>query len=106
MVRIAWQAGEGLGPLRFSDLLVAQDCSSAPDCELEFMGHSIRLFVEAEQPEAWISDISSNQAPIALHLDQITRANGISLVLTKTGFQPKQKPDCGSRAWRICRAIE
>jgi competence protein ComEC len=106
VVRIAWQAGEGLGPLRFSDLPVTQDCSTAPDCELEFAGHSIHLFVEAEQPEAWISDISSNQAPIALHLDQISRANGISLVLTKTGFQPKQKPDCGSRAWRICRSSE
>lgn len=101
--RIAWREGDGLGPLRFSDVRIGQDCGSAPECELEFAGHRIRLRTAAEQPEAWISDISSNQAPIFLHLDQITRANGISLVLTKTGFQAKQKPDCGSRAWRICR---
>lgn len=101
--RIAWRAGDGLGPLRFSDISVTQDCSSIPECEFEFAGHRIRLRTEAEQPEALVSDTTSNRAPQVFDLGQVTRANGITLVRTKMGFQTKQKPDCGSRAWRICR---
>lgn len=99
--RIAWRDGDGLGPLRFSDLSVDEDCSSVPACRLELAGHTIRLHAGPGPPEARVS--ASNQTPLIVRWDEIARANGVTLVRTKAGFEKKLKPDCGSRAWRICR---
>lgn len=105
--RIAWRDGAGLGPLRFSDLGVERDCRSAPECELAFAGHTIRLRARAGTSVAWVSRIAEpNPAPLIVRWDQITRSNGITLVRTNAGFEPKQKPDCGSLAWRICLSDE
>lgn len=105
--RISWRDGDGLGPLRFSNLSVERDCSSAQECELAFAGHIIRLRARAGSSEAWVARIAvSNPAPLIVRWDQITRTNGVTLVRTEAGFVPKQKPDCGSRAWRICLSDE
>ena len=99
--RIAWRDGDGLGPLRFSRLAIAQDCRSTIACEIGFAGHMIKLHAGPEAPEAHV--LASNQTPVVVSWDAITRSNGVTLVRTKAGFRPKQKPDCKSRAWRICR---
>lgn len=102
--RISWRDGDGLGPLRFSDLSVDQDCRSIPECVLEFAGHTIRL--SEEEPALIYSTNGLGETPLIVSWDQIEWANGVTLVQTKTGFEPKQKPDCGSRAWRTCRLDE
>ena len=105
--RISWRDGDGLGPLRFSELSVDRDCGTPSECKLEFAGHTIQLRGEAGPPEAWVSrTATSASVPLIVKWDQIKRANGITLVRTSAGFELKQKPDCGSRAWRICRLDE
>lgn len=100
--RIAWQDWEGLGPLRFSDINIDRDCSAAQECQIEFSGHMIRLFEQAGTPQAWISNSSYELSVVTW--DQIMRVNGVTFVRTRDGFEVKEKPDCGSRAWRICRS--
>ncbi|MEL6693242.1 MAG: ComEC/Rec2 family competence protein [Pseudomonadota bacterium] len=105
--RIAWRDGDGLGPLRFSRLTIDRDCRSASHCQLEFAGHTISLYRAEGLEEAWtLADPASNQAPLVVSWNQITGSNGLTLIRTRDGFEPKQKPDCGSRAWRVCRFDE
>ena len=102
--RIAWRDGDGLRPLRFSALTVNQDCRSEMKCELMLSEHLIRLSAGTEAPAVRI--IASNQTSLSISWDEIERLNGVTLVKTNDGFKPKEKPDCGSRAWRVCRLDE
>ena len=102
--RVAWRDGNGLGPLRFSGLAVNRVCIAQTHCELEFARHMIRLSAQLEVPAAHV--FATDQAPLIVSWEEIIRSNGVTLVSTNDGFQRKQKPDCGSRAWRICRLDE
>ncbi|MFN3214648.1 MAG: ComEC/Rec2 family competence protein [Henriciella sp.] len=102
--RIAWRDGQGLGPLRFSDLVVDRDCEEAPKCEIAFAGYNIRLRTPSDVIE--MRPISANDASVTIKWPDIERENGITLVRHGGRFEKQRKPDCGSRAWRICGESE
>lgn len=115
--RIEWRSGDGLAPLRFADHSVDRTCEEDVACRIQFGEHSILLsgtdptdvlrrandreiLVLAEVPSASIS-IASNTM---IYWSEIERENGITLELKNGVFTKRDKPECGSRVWRVCHS--
>lgn len=58
------------------------------------------ILVLAELPSASISSPSNT----TIHWSEIERENGITMELKNGVFTKRAKPECGSRAWRVCRS--
>jgi competence protein ComEC len=111
--RITWREGDGLGPLRFSNLSVEHYCSEVPECEIGFAGYRIWLRTPSDVIE--METVSTNGLPqdlpasdlsMTIKWSDIERENGITLVQRRGRFEKQQKPGCGSRAWRVCEQGE
>lgn len=111
--RIAFVDGDGLGPLRFSRLETAHDCSRAP-CRFQTPQGAVIL----HPPDSQIDCRRAERGPLHLVAGPLTdgescprhvawpeveRAGGQSVWLRGDGLRRARAPACTPRPWAPCR---
>jgi len=105
--RFDLQDGDGLQPLRFADLPITQSCESLTQCPFTLANTTIEhrnekgdrvLIVTGLYPESPPSN------PVEITWSDVIRENGITLERRGRDWVRREKPVCGGRAWRPCRA--
>ena len=113
--RIGFYDGDGLGPLRFSDVPVKSACTQTEPCTHSFQGHAIALVadtavIDCNEVSNWDAILqvagqlvcNGSEAPALVKWADVVRENGVTLERRGSRFFKRTKPACGRRAWRKC----
>lgn len=113
--RIRFHSGEGLGPLRFADIVESASCASLQPCIFQIGSSTVLLDAVSQVAScakinpADISLIVAGDAicppagqSVTIAWSDVVRENGITLERRAGTFQRKLKPACDSRPWRRC----
>lgn len=108
--RISFLDGDALAPLRFSDVLVSQSCSSNI-CTYEVGASTVVLIADVRScnqlPDADIilagEIIECKQKDaVILNWSEVKSHNGVSMQLNRSNMTKLSKPPCDGRPWRQC----
>ena len=116
VTRIAVRSGDGLAPLRFVDVPVAQQCGSAAPCEVTFRGWPVTYATGSEDAhcagqvarqvylidQACDPDRSAGARGTTITWTEVMSEHGVTLERRNGVFQKRRKPPCGRRPWRPC----
>ena len=105
--RFDLQDGDGLPPLRFADLPITQSCESLTQCPLTLANTAIEHRYEKGDSVLIVTGLypeSPPSNPVEITWSDVIRENGITLERRGRDWVRREKPVCGGRAWRPCRA--
>jgi len=117
--RIALLKGEGLRPLRYSDVTADASCPANETCLLGFKDRQV-LFVPRAAPSVCVqifyadivflearemlqTDCAEAENRILIKWSDVVAENGVTLEKRSGSFRKRRKPACDSRPWRRCR---
>ena len=110
-VRASFVEGDGLGPMRFADLAVSQDCSAG--CTLDAARGKVTLHASAAETQT-CGDLGegvhlfamgeATYCPASLTWQEAQRLGGQTLRFTGSGdIRRDRDPECSPRPWSPCR---
>ena len=97
--------GDGLPPLRFSNLPNGRSCAAGRPCQVSLGNATVSVATENFGGAAHLelSLASSKSAPpITISWADVIRENGVTLERRGDVWIKRDKPVCGRRAWRPC----
>lgn len=107
--RIGFADGDGLAPLRYSDLPVSRDCSEAA-CALNWRAYDIRMSHTPESCDppgrntlTFTLAESATPCPGQYIWQETSQTGGLTLKPGRNGILKRQTPSCGRRPWQICQ---
>lgn len=101
LVRYALADGDGLAPLRYSNVPDGAPCNAA-GCVIQLAGGEAILHPSTGEDGTAFVEIRGDVHTVTLNWTEAERAGGITLLSGRGGFVQVQAPACGRRPWRAC----
>ena len=99
MVRYELADGDGLAPLRYSNIENAEACE-ATECIVQLTSGIAKIKIDSETgPRV---EITSGHQDITLTWPETDKAGGITIRSGRNGLEQATAPGCGKRPWRAC----
>jgi competence protein ComEC len=99
MVRYELADGDGLAPLRCSNIEETKACEG-PECSVQLTSGVAGIQTGSETGP--MVEITSGDQDITLTWPETDKAGGITIRSGRNGLEQATAPGCGKRPWRAC----